>query len=43
MPALRDDPAVNTPEEDAARFRPVRDCPKASIDLKDKIWTRLLR
>jgi spermidine/putrescine transport system substrate-binding protein len=41
--SLRDDPAVNTPEEDAARFRPVRDCPKPSLDLKDRIWTRLLR
>jgi spermidine/putrescine transport system substrate-binding protein len=41
--SLRDDPAVNTPEELTARFKPLRDCPKASIDLKEKIWTRLLR
>jgi spermidine/putrescine transport system substrate-binding protein len=42
-PSLRDDPAVNSPEEVVGRFRPMRDCSKASLDLKDKIWTRLLR
>ncbi|MFI5012340.1 MAG: extracellular solute-binding protein [Hyphomicrobiales bacterium] len=41
--SLRDDTAVNTPEEDTTRFKPMRECPKASIDLKEKIWTRLLR
>jgi spermidine/putrescine transport system substrate-binding protein len=42
-PSLREDPAVNTPEELTARFRLLRDCPKAAVDLKEKIWTRLLR
>jgi spermidine/putrescine transport system substrate-binding protein len=41
--SLRDDPAVNTPEDLTSRFKPLRDCPKASVDLKEKIWTRLLR
>jgi len=42
-PSLREDPAVNTPEEFTSRLRPLRDCPKAAVDLKEKIWTRLLR
>jgi spermidine/putrescine transport system substrate-binding protein len=41
--SLRDDPAVNTPEELTSRFKALRNCPKASTDLKEKIWTRLLR
>lgn len=41
--SLRDDPAVNVSDENAKRFRATQDCPKESIDLKDKIWTRLLR
>jgi spermidine/putrescine transport system substrate-binding protein len=42
-PSLRDDPAVNTPEAMVARFRPLRDCGKEALDLRQKIWTRLLR
>jgi spermidine/putrescine transport system substrate-binding protein len=42
-PGLRDDPAVNTPEAMVARFKPVRDCGKEALDLRQKVWTRLLR
>lgn len=41
--SLRDDPAVNPPEEMVTRFRPSHECPKQSLDLREKIWTRLLR
>jgi spermidine/putrescine transport system substrate-binding protein len=41
--SLREDPAVNPPEEMIARFRPSRECPKQALDLREKIWTRLLR
>lgn len=41
--SLRDDPAVNTPEAMLPRLRPVRECSKTSLDLKERIWTRLLR
>jgi spermidine/putrescine transport system substrate-binding protein len=40
---LRDDPAVNTPEAMVARFKPLRDCGKEALDLRQKVWTRLLR
>jgi spermidine/putrescine transport system substrate-binding protein len=40
---LRDDPAVNTPETMVARFKPLRDCGKDALDLRQKVWTRLLR
>jgi spermidine/putrescine transport system substrate-binding protein len=40
---LRNDPAFNTPEDMVARFRPVKECSKAALDLREKIWTRLLR
>jgi spermidine/putrescine transport system substrate-binding protein len=40
---LREDPAVNTPEAMVARFKPVRDCGKDALDLRQKVWTRLLR
>lgn len=40
---LRDDPAVNVPEAMTARFKPTKDCPKEALDLRQKIWTRLLR
>jgi spermidine/putrescine transport system substrate-binding protein len=41
--ALRDDPAVNPSDDMIARFRPSRECPKQALDLREKIWTRLLR
>ncbi|WP_131196642.1 extracellular solute-binding protein [Lichenihabitans psoromatis] len=41
--SLKDDPAVNVSKETIALFRPVKDCSKAALDLRDKIWTRLLR
>jgi spermidine/putrescine transport system substrate-binding protein len=41
--SLRNDPAVNTPPDIVARFRPTRECPRASLDLREKIWTRLQR
>jgi spermidine/putrescine transport system substrate-binding protein len=42
-PALRDDPAVNMPADYAARLREDRVCPQASIDLRERVWTRLMR
>ncbi|HZS81477.1 MAG TPA: extracellular solute-binding protein [Stellaceae bacterium] len=42
-PSLREDPAVNTPDDMVSRFRPLRDCGKAALDLRQKVWTRLLR
>jgi spermidine/putrescine transport system substrate-binding protein len=42
-PSLRDDPAVNTPEPMVARFVPLRDCGKDALDLRQKVWTKLLR
>ncbi|HEX4766636.1 MAG TPA: extracellular solute-binding protein [Lichenihabitans sp.] len=41
--SLRDDPAVNVSKETMALFRPIKECSKAALDLRDKIWTRLLR
>jgi spermidine/putrescine transport system substrate-binding protein len=43
LPALRDDPAVNTPAEMISRLRPAKECPKAAIDLRERVWTRLQR
>ncbi len=43
LPALRDDPAVNTPADMADRFRAARECPKATLDLRERVWTRLQR
>ncbi len=40
---LRNDPAFNTPETMTSRFRPLQLCSKAALDLREKIWTRLLR
>jgi spermidine/putrescine transport system substrate-binding protein len=40
---LKDDPAVNVTPETTALFRPISECPKATLDMRDKIWTRLLR
>lgn len=41
--SLRDDPAVNVSKETIALFRPIKECNKAALDMRDKIWTRLLR
>jgi spermidine/putrescine transport system substrate-binding protein len=40
---LREDPAVNTPEPMVVRFKPLRDCGREALDLREKVWTRLLR
>jgi spermidine/putrescine transport system substrate-binding protein len=40
---LRDDPAINVSPETAKLFRPTVECPKETLDMRDKIWTRLLR
>ena len=40
---LRNDPAFNTPESIIPRLKQTRLCSKAAIDLREKIWTRLLR
>lgn len=40
---LRNDPAFNTPESMVSRFRPSKLCSKAALDLRERIWTRLLR
>jgi spermidine/putrescine transport system substrate-binding protein len=40
---LRNDAAFNTPADMAKRFKPTRECPKTALDLREKIWTRLLR
>jgi len=41
--ALRDDPAVNTPTGYEPRLSLTRECPAASIDLRQRVWTRLQR
>ena len=41
--ALRNEPAINTPPEALTRLRPVAACPAGSLDLRDKVWTRLRR
>jgi spermidine/putrescine transport system substrate-binding protein len=43
LPALRDDPAVNMPADYASRLRQDRVCPQAAIDLRERVWTRLMR
>lgn len=40
---LRNDSAFNTPEPMVARLKPTRLCSKAALDLRERIWTRLLR
>lgn len=42
-PELRDDPTINVSKEHQALFREDEACPKPALDLRDKIWTRLLR
>ncbi len=41
--SLRNDPAVNMPADMVSRLRPTRECSRASLDLREKIWTRLQR
>ena len=41
--ALRDDPAVNTPKEYESRLSLTRECPQPSVDLRQRVWTRLQR
>lgn len=39
--ALRDDPAVNTPDDLKGLFRPAKVCGQAARDLRSRVWTRL--
>ena len=39
--SLKNDPAVNMPEEYADRLRPSKECSPAARELRDKVWTRL--
>ncbi|MGF1526939.1 MAG: extracellular solute-binding protein [Candidatus Competibacterales bacterium] len=38
---LRNDPAVNMPEDYAERLRPTKECSPAARQLRDRVWTRL--
>jgi spermidine/putrescine transport system substrate-binding protein len=38
---LKEDPAVNMPEEYADRLRPSKDCSVQARELRNKVWTRL--
>jgi spermidine/putrescine transport system substrate-binding protein len=38
---LRDDPAVNTPQEYLSRLNPNKNCSAAAVELRDRVWTRL--
>jgi spermidine/putrescine transport system substrate-binding protein len=40
---MKDDPAINTPEEMVSRLKPTRTCPKTNIDMRSGVWTRLRR
>lgn len=40
---LKNDAAINIPQEYASRFRAAVECSKEAMDLREKIWTRLLR
>ncbi len=40
---MKADPAINISPAVAALLRPTHDCPKAALDIREKIWTRLLR
>ncbi len=42
-PELKADPAVNISPEVTKRFRPTKEYSKEALDMRDKIWTRLLR
>lgn len=39
--SLKQNPAVNMPQEYADRLRPAKDCSVAARDLRDKVWTKL--
>ena len=39
--SLREDPAVNMPEEYAGRLVPTKDCSAEARELRNKVWTRL--
>jgi spermidine/putrescine transport system substrate-binding protein len=39
--SLKNDPAVNMPEEFADRLRPSKECSPEARELRDKVWTRL--
>jgi spermidine/putrescine transport system substrate-binding protein len=41
--SMRNDPAINVSKETQALFREVDACPKAALDLREKVWTRLMR
>ncbi|NLR74856.1 MULTISPECIES: extracellular solute-binding protein [Leeia] len=41
LPALRDDPAVNTPAAYRSRFVPNKLCSTKAMALRDKVWTKL--
>lgn len=42
--ALRSNTAINTPKEIfESRLKPLQVCPKANIDLRERVWTRLRR
>lgn len=38
---LKNDPAVNTPEEYGERLRPYEACSEKSRDLRERVWTKL--
>ncbi len=38
---LKNDPAVNTPEEYGDRLRPYQKCSEKSRDLRERVWTKL--
>jgi len=38
---LKNDPAVNMPEEYTERLRPLEDCSAEARELRDRVWTRL--
>ncbi|MEX0760081.1 MAG: extracellular solute-binding protein [Tistlia sp.] len=39
--SLKNDPAVNMPEEYAERLRPFKECNEKAVELRDRVWTRL--
>jgi spermidine/putrescine transport system substrate-binding protein len=40
-PKLKEDPAVNMPDDYADRLRPTKSCSVAARELRDKVWTAL--
>lgn len=39
--SLKNDPAVNMPEEYTDRLRPAQNCSAEAVELRDRVWTRL--